>query len=437
MSIKSIIRKKFLETNQYYIEEEELEEAMIGFGGVKPKGEFVMLAGGPGSGKGWVKDNIINQSADFKSFDVDELKKLMVKTIARKKVTGGKIPGFGDKENWIEFKKQHQTDQLDVDNPEHRDYIIKTAGDMDIEKPEVALKFFKDAKEGNYWVPPKDKKNPQEGEWDFKNASHVSLLHGIVASLGEKKRFFDYMFQSQKDKDREKMDNVLADVTGGKIQENIKMLSGAKEAGFRTSLVFVLTDQETAWYNNISRDRKVAKSKFSDLHNTIPPNISKMLEEQSQYLDRAFIVFSTPRGDGTPILDLKVQIPSANWFLDAMTPKKGESEQDFKIRKDKAKKMFKKRENLIAALRAMANQQGLSVKELLKKVSFKGTHADTSGFEYGDIIELKKVGDSFELPNQIKKKMDEFSKEANYIEDPEKIPEFMKNFKGWEREIGL
>jgi len=427
MKLESIIKKKFIESNSFY-EDEELEEAVVGFGGVKPRGEFVMLSGAPVSGQGWVKDNIIYQSADFKAFDVDELKKLMVKTIDRKRVTGGKIPGFGKKKDWVEFKQSQGTDELDVDNPEHREYILKTAKQMQVENPEVALEFFKDAKEGNFW---------HSKKWDFKNASHVSLLHGIVASLGEKERFFNYMFKSQKDKEVDKMDNVLADVTGGDLEENISMIEKAKEAGFRTTLVFVLTDEETAWYNNISRDRKVAEKIFSKLHSSIPPIMEDLLETKAGYLDRAFIVFSTPRGTGTPILDLKVQIPNANWFISAMTPMEGESEEDFKKRKEKAQIAFNKRENMIAALRTMAEMEGLTVKELLKKVSLKGTHVDTKGIEYGDIVELKKKGDNFELPPAIKKRMRDFSeiKPDFNIEEPKKIPEFMKKYKGWDHEL--
>ena len=49
-----------------------LENTVVGFGRKTPTyGECIILAGGPGSGKGFIKDII---DADFKSFDVDDLK---------------------------------------------------------------------------------------------------------------------------------------------------------------------------------------------------------------------------------------------------------------------------------------------------------------------------------------------------------------------------
>lgn len=66
---------------------EQLDEALITFGGkAYPKfGQIVIMAGGAGSGKGFVKDKLVG--LEGKVFDVDELKTLASKTpVIRKRV---------------------------------------------------------------------------------------------------------------------------------------------------------------------------------------------------------------------------------------------------------------------------------------------------------------------------------------------------------------
>lgn len=61
---------------QFKLEEQELDEALITFGGkAYPKfGQFVMLAGGAGSGKGFIGENLIG--LEGKVVDVDHIKQL-------------------------------------------------------------------------------------------------------------------------------------------------------------------------------------------------------------------------------------------------------------------------------------------------------------------------------------------------------------------------
>ena len=80
--VEETIREEYIE-QQY----EDLVEALITFGGkAYPKfGNIVIMAGGAGSGKGFVKDKLVG--IEGRVFDVDELKTLAAKTPAiRKKV---------------------------------------------------------------------------------------------------------------------------------------------------------------------------------------------------------------------------------------------------------------------------------------------------------------------------------------------------------------
>lgn len=55
-----------------------LERKAVNFGSAKSNyGHCIILAGGPGSGKGYVKNNKILSS--FKSVDVDDMKKMYIK----------------------------------------------------------------------------------------------------------------------------------------------------------------------------------------------------------------------------------------------------------------------------------------------------------------------------------------------------------------------
>jgi len=63
-----------------YMSENQLDEALITFGGrAYPRfGHVVIMAGGAGSGKGFVKEKLVG--VEGYSFDVDELKLLATRT---------------------------------------------------------------------------------------------------------------------------------------------------------------------------------------------------------------------------------------------------------------------------------------------------------------------------------------------------------------------
>jgi len=79
LTLKDHIKEEtdFLYLNETY---DTLSEALITFGGqAHPKfGNVVIMAGGAGSGKGFVKDNLVGMSG--KVFDVDELKSLAMRS---------------------------------------------------------------------------------------------------------------------------------------------------------------------------------------------------------------------------------------------------------------------------------------------------------------------------------------------------------------------
>jgi hypothetical protein len=268
----------------------------------------------------------------------------------------------------------------------------------------------------------------------MKDESHVSILHGLVAAKNVADKFYNNFFETQADKPKEEKDNLIADVTGDDLKESNEMLSKAKAAGFRTSVVYVLTPKETAWYNNISRDRKVAQDIFSAKHAAIPEAITKLLTQVSDNVDRAFIVFSEPRGEGTPILDVRMSLPSVDFFKKFMDRKEGETDEFYKKRVDKELVRLNDRNTKEKAIKNLAAAAGMKPLEWLKSQAAKGSHANTKGFSYGDVVELKKEGNNFVLPQEIKSRMFDFlMKGANYnVMDKDAIPKDMQVYRNWD-----
>ena len=86
-----------------------LENTVIGFKKKTPTyGECIILGGGPGSGKGFIK-NIID--ADFKSFDVDDLKKRYLQLLNQGKLN--------DELRDFDFKKPEDVTELHMRVKEH------------------------------------------------------------------------------------------------------------------------------------------------------------------------------------------------------------------------------------------------------------------------------------------------------------------------------
>ena len=82
-----------------------LEKKSINFGSAKSNyGQCIILAGGPGSGKGYVKDHKI--LASFKSIDIDDLKKMYIKLQESGKIKDSKKYNLGNEKDVSELHKK-------------------------------------------------------------------------------------------------------------------------------------------------------------------------------------------------------------------------------------------------------------------------------------------------------------------------------------------
>ena len=213
--------KKFEEFCKEYLNEEteNIDEAsVVTFGGktFPNNGWCVILAGGPGSGKGYQQDNSI--MIDAKVFDVDKLKSLYVKA-----AKAGKI---------------------------------------------------------------NDKK-----DYDFRKPEDVSALHKIVASK-EYESNIKYNFFAN----NEKLPNVIFDITGKNVAELKQYCEMVKKKGYKTSLVWVVTNRDVALVQNLTRPRVVPQNVFHKIHNAILANLPDFIKtDAAKYFDECWIIFGTTK----------------------------------------------------------------------------------------------------------------------------------------------
>lgn len=213
--------KKFDDFCKEYLNEETetIDEAsVVTFGGktFPNNGWCVILAGGPGSGKGYQQDNSI--MIDAKVFDVDKLKSLYVKA-----AKAGKI---------------------------------------------------------------NDKK-----DYDFRKPEDIAALHKIVASK-EYDRHIKYNFFAN----NEKLPNVIFDITGKNVAELKQRCENVKKIGYKTSLVWVVSNRDVALIQNLKRPRVVPQDIFHKIHNAILANLPDFIKnEAANCFDECWILFGTTK----------------------------------------------------------------------------------------------------------------------------------------------
>lgn len=214
------------------ISSEFLEEKLITFAGTAyPKyGHVVIMAGGAGSGKGFILNNLVG--LEGKVFDVDELKQLATRS--------PKII-------------QRVRDELGIDLTE-----------LDTRKNELALK----------------------------NPDNVSLLHeiiGVAMNLPDRRQqaFFASVMTSKP----ERKPNVIFDVTLRDLQKlnNItRMVSNLGYEKQNIHIVWVVNDIEVAMSQNLTRDRTVPAEILVNTHRGVSAtmmDIVKMGDGLTRYMD--------------------------------------------------------------------------------------------------------------------------------------------------------
>lgn len=164
--VDEVIREEYI-SEQY----DELVEALITFGGkAYPKfGNIVIMAGGAGSGKGFVKDKLVG--IEGRVFDVDELKTLAAKTPAiRRKVKA-------------EFGVDLENLAANLKNPENVAKLHEIIGDA-LNLPDKRMKAFY----ASIMTAPDDRKPNIIFDVTLKDLRKLENLTRQVSSIGYDKQ---------------------------------------------------------------------------------------------------------------------------------------------------------------------------------------------------------------------------------------------------------
>lgn len=223
------------------------EASQITFDGeMFPKfGQCIVMAGGAGSGKGYVIENHIAINADI--LDVDELKKTYIKIQKSKD-----IPDSQQEKKSTQLLNRIRTNNPIIANDDH-----------------------------NY---------------DLKNSDDVSLLHQKVSKeLNWKNRTYQKFYQAAKSANPERLPNIIFDITGKDLDQLKTVTEIPKELGYKITLVWVVTNREEAIIRNNSRDRTVSRQAFHDTHNGVNATLKQVLRNPilPKYYDSFWLVFNS------------------------------------------------------------------------------------------------------------------------------------------------
>lgn len=240
-----------------------LNEAGVTFGDTAyPKeGQVVILAGGAGSGKGFVLNNIL--LINGKVFDVDQIK-TEVMNISKvslgdqDKVFAGKSRGF---------------EIFDNDSKRSDQEMMKVLKNSNINR------LFKDYLKNHYKEgedPGTDRrvremlssgKIPDIKDLELKDPANTGVLHAFVDYLGLDKKKKNTFFGNLRDNPKLPKPNVIFDITLKNVKNLTKIYNLVIPAGYdprNVHLVWILNDISVARIQNIKRGQKAGGRSVSD-----------------------------------------------------------------------------------------------------------------------------------------------------------------------------
>lgn len=236
-----------------------LESKSISFNGeLSPQfGWAVIMAGGAGSGKGFVIDKYIHLPSTIS--DVDELKKKYIK---------------------LKIKK--------IDDDEYK-YDGITFDEVDSKiKQKIYKKQKLTSKEINEVI-----------DTILGNKRYVSVLHGLVKKKGWKDEEIDNILNNANPK---RLPNIIFDMTGDEEKKLINTANKVRKYGYKTALVWVVTNISVAEFRNANRKRKVSDKILQNTHEGAKRTIINFLENNAaNYFDEAWVVINSAATNSKPL----------------------------------------------------------------------------------------------------------------------------------------
>lgn len=195
------------------------EDKSVSFGGQEyPKfGWCVIVCGGSGSGKSSVIKNLIHIQA--KTLDVDDIKKTV---LSKSEINGDKLI-----------------------LPNGKEYSLDG-----ISEP-----------------------------YDMSNPEYTAFIHKITKPLARSKK--DTFFNSLVSDNKDRLPNVMFDITGAHIDDFDYIIHTLKPLGYKISVVWVLAGLGTALYRNSKRDRVVPENIVVDKYFSVLGTVSSIFGDKS------------------------------------------------------------------------------------------------------------------------------------------------------------
>lgn len=287
-------------------------------------GECIIFAGGPGSGKGYVAGKRV--LANFKVFDVDELKKRYIKMAENNKL-----------------KDKVDDTKYDLTDP------------ADVTKLHFAVK-----------------------ERGWKNKQRELLKQRSTLMNAPTKR------------NAQTLPNILFDMVCDNIKDVKEVIALAKEMGYRITLVWVVCNMDTAREGNAHRERRVSDTVIVNGHTGCRATMLSLLNneypEVNSDIDRVWLAFSAGYKrmlsdiyERTPVVKIKKDKDDNFIFNNKKDVKKFLDEQqpvdpDWDEKKRKADEEFEmKRATAIRGIRHMKERNpdvdAMKIKEELEQMT--------------------------------------------------------------------
>lgn len=132
-------------------------------------------------------------------------------------------------------------------------------------------------------------------EYDSSNPKHVSALHMAVKQHGWKTKILNMFFNDVKQTGH--LANILFDITGADPDHSVrdKILTVVKALGYKTCVIWVITQREQAMIRNLQRDRSVSDSILHGIHQNLAINLPAFLQnpDNAKYIDNLWLYFSS------------------------------------------------------------------------------------------------------------------------------------------------
>lgn len=132
-------------------------------------------------------------------------------------------------------------------------------------------------------------------EYDSRNPELVSFVHDEIKKKDWKNKYKNNFFNADAH-DSDLLPNIIFDMTGDNPGESVvTIVKQAKELGYSTMLVWVVSSRSESIIRNLQRPRRVSDEVLHNIHNSLMTQMPPFLDSPAsvEYLDDAWMIFGS------------------------------------------------------------------------------------------------------------------------------------------------